>query len=69
MSYLSSQTTILDFNQEDNIFFLDLNQAVLGKDNILEEVEYTLGYSIFENYDVDKIMLKVEGNVIKEITK
>lgn len=69
MSYLNSKTTILDYSLEKDIFFLNLNEAVLGGDSILEEVEYTLEYSIFENYDVEKIMLQVEGNLIKEMTK
>lgn len=69
MSYLNSKTTILDYTSEDNVFVLDLNEAVFGGETILEEVEYTLGYSIFENYDVDKILLKVNGEVIKEIEK
>lgn len=67
MSYLSSKTTILDYTLADDVFFLNLNSEVLGGDSILEEVEYTLKYSIFDNYDVDKIMLQVEGETIKEI--
>jgi len=69
MSYLNSKTTLLDYENSENTFTLNLNEAVFGGNAILEEVEYTLGYSIFENYDVDKILLKVNGEIIKEIEK
>lgn len=69
MSYLSSKTTILDYTLADDVFFLNLNSEVLGGDSILEEVEYTLKYSIFDNYDVEKIMLQVEGELIKEMVQ
>ncbi len=69
MSYLNNQTTLLDYDQEEDTFTLNLNEKVFGGDNILEEVEYTLGYSIFENYDVDKVLLKVNGELVKEMNK
>jgi len=69
MSYLSNKTTILDYNLVDDVFFLNLNREVLGGDSILEEVEYTLKYSIFDNYDISKIMLQVEGETVKEIVE
>ena len=69
MSYLNSKTTILDYREEPDQFILDLNDAVFGGTTILEEVEYTLGYSIFETYNVDKVLLKVNGEVVKEIER
>lgn len=69
MSYLNSRTNILDYGMEDEMFVLDLSSDVLKNDVILESVEYTLSYSIFDNYDVDKILLKVDGNLLKEIEK
>lgn len=69
MSFLNSQTTILDYTTEEDTFILNLNDAVFGNSTMLEEVEYTLGYSIFENYDVDNVLLKVNGEVISELSK
>ncbi len=69
MSYLNSKTTILDYSVEDNIFSLNLSNAIFGGDSILEEVEYTIQYSIFDNYDVDKVLLKVDGELVSELTR
>lgn len=69
MSYLNSKTTILDFEENDGTFILNLSDQVFKGDSILEEVEYTLSYSIFDSYDVDKILLKVDGELLKEIEK
>jgi len=69
MSYLNSKTTILNYEESDGTFILDLNNEVFKGDTILEEVEYTISYSIFDNYDVDKILFMVDGEVLKEIEK
>lgn len=69
MSYLNSKTTVLGYEEKDKSFILDLNDEVFKGDSILEEVEYTLSHSIFDSYNVEKVMFKVNGELIKEIEK
>lgn len=69
MSYLNNKTTLLDYDNQEDIFTINLNEAVFGGGEILEEVEYTLGYSIFENYDVAKVLFQVNGETVKELER
>lgn len=69
MSYLSSKTTLLDYSYQDDIFILNLTDEVFKNDKILEEVEYTLSHSIFDSYNVNKVLLKVNGEFISEFDR
>ncbi len=69
MSYLNHKTTLLDYDNQEDTFTINLNEAVFGGGEILEEVEYTLGYSIFENYDVTKVLFQVNGETVKELER
>ena len=40
-----------------------------GNDKIVEEVKYTLAYSIFDNYDVEQVLLQVDGKNIETVSK
>ena len=48
---------------------LNFSSDILFNDNILEEVIYQVTQSVFENYDVDKVVLQVNGNSVNEIDK
>lgn len=62
MSFLNSNIKLLDYEKEDNIMTINFNNAIFDKDNkILEEVTYTLAYSVFSNYNIDQLIIKVEG--------
>ncbi len=68
MSFIHNNLELLDYEKKDNMMILDFNQYLFDKDDkILEEVLYTLSYSVFENYDVNCILYKVEGKNKKEI--
>lgn len=69
ISYLNARTTLLDYNVYKDIISLNFNESLLNNNNILEEVTYTISYSIFENYDVENLLLKVNGKEIKLINK
>ena len=68
-SYLRNDVTMLDYKTSDNVMEINFNKDIFPSDKLLESLEYTLSYSIFDNYDVDKILLKVNGVDLKEINK
>lgn len=68
MSFIHNNLELLDYEQKENMMVLDFNQYLFDKDDkILEEVLYTLSYSVFDNYDVNCILYKVDGQVVKEV--
>ena len=62
MSFLNSNTKLLDYKEAENVMTINFNNAIFDGDNkILEEVTYTLAYSVFANYDVAQVMINVDG--------
>ena len=69
MSFLNSNTELLNYKEQENIMTLNFNNAIFDEDNkILEEVTYTLAYSIFDNYDVNQVLIQVDGKNIEDIS-
>jgi len=68
-SYLRSDIDVLEYKNDNSIMEINFNKDIFPSDKLLEAVEYTLSYSIFDNYEVDKIVLKVNGVDLKEIDK
>ena len=70
MSYLDANTSLINYEEKNNIFKLNFNDALLDNksDNkILEEVIYTISLSLMDNYDnIKDISFMVNG---KEICK
>lgn len=49
---------------------LNFNNSIFISDgNVLEEVVYTISNSVFDNYDIDKIIFNVENKTINEIKR
>ena len=49
---------------------LNFNNSIFMSDgSILEEVVYEISNSVFDNYDVDKLVINVENKTIKEIIR
>lgn len=72
MSFLSANAKLLDYDREDNKMLLNFNQNIFSdieEKNILEEVSYSIAYSIFDNYDVSEVLFSVNNEVIKSIKK
>lgn len=68
MSFLNSNTKLIDYEEKENVMSINFNNAIFDKDNkIVEEVQYTLAYSIFDNYDVNQILFQVDGKNIDTI--
>lgn len=69
MSFLNSNTKLIDYKEQENVMTLNFNNAIFDSDNkILEEVTYTLAYSIFDNYDVAQVIIQVDGKNIENIS-
>ncbi len=68
MSFIHNNLRLLGYEEKENMMILDFNQYLFDQnDKILEEVLYTLSYSVFDNYDVHCILYKVNGEIVKEI--
>lgn len=69
MSYLDTNVVLKDYSLEENQLKLNFNEAILSDNNkhILEEVIYTLGLSMEENYNVKTVMLFVNNQEIYKI--
>ena len=67
MSYLASNTELLNYTKTDESIVLNFNNNILADINtneILEEVVYTINLSIKDNYDVESVMYLVDDNII-----
>lgn len=70
MSFLNSNTKLLGHEEKENVMSINFNQAIFDSNNkVIEEVKYTLAYSIFDNYDVNQVLLQVDGQNIETIGK
>ena len=69
MSYLDTNVVLKDYSLEENQLKLNFNEAILSDKNkhILEEVVYTLGLSMEENYNVKTVMLFVNNKEVYKI--
>ena len=69
MSFLNRDTELLDYRIEDNLMILNFNDSIFTDESqILEEVVYSLAYSVFDNYDVNEVVLQVNNQEIVKKT-
>ena len=69
MSFLNNNIKLLEYREEDDIMFLNFNDYLFdGNDKVLEEVIYSLAYSVFDNYDVKMVMFEVNNEKIDYIS-
>jgi len=67
MSFLNFSTKLLDYEIVDNTLKLNFNNLILNdvtSNNILEEVVYTVGLSMSDNFDVTEVIFMVENEEI-----
>ena len=70
MSFLNSNTKLSSFSEKENTLFLNFNNLLVSNDDkILEEVKYTLAYSVFDNYDVSSVVFMEDNKLIDQVMK
>ena len=69
MSLLNQNTQLINYQIENNNMHINFSNDILSNDNILEEVIYQVSESVFENYDVEKVILEVNKNKYSEVNK
>lgn len=69
-SVLKQDAELLNYEIDDNLMILDFNDCLFDSDEkILEEVIYTLAYSVFDNYDVNTILFQSDGEEVMQVMK
>lgn len=72
-SFLNSNTELEKYKIEEKVMHLTFNEKIFddfNNKNILEEVKYTIGKSVQDNYDVEKIVFYVgKEEIAKTVSK
>ena len=69
MSFLTSNTELLNYKKKENEINLSFNKYLLSdfkKKKMLEEVKYAISFSIKDNYEINKVNFYVEDSFIEE---
>ena len=62
ISFLNSNTVLLDYQDDDGIMRLNFNDYIMdGNDKLVEEVIYTISLSVFDNYPSEMVSFEVNG--------
>ena len=70
MSFLNSKAKLLEYREENDVLFLNFNDYLFdNNDKVLEEVIYSIGYSVFDNYDVSMVMFEVNGEEVGFVSR
>ena len=67
MSYLNSNINLIDYSLDDKTLSLNFNNSILSDnttDKILEEVIYTIGLSVMDNFNVEEVSILVDNEEI-----
>ena len=70
LSYLNSNAKLISASENENILELNFNSYIfsdMDTKDILEEVIYTIGLSVKDNYDVKEVIIKNEDNEIHKM--
>lgn len=69
VSYLNQNTELINFEIDNDIMVLNFNTSIFMNDKeILEEVIYTISYSVFDNYEVKEVVFNVDNEEILKKT-
>ena len=71
VSYLNQKTELINYEIDMDTMILNFNTSIFMNDKeILEEVVYSISYSVFDNYDVTEVVFKVDNEeILKKTTK
>ena len=70
ISYLKDKTKLLGYKEEKNVFYLNFDSHLYEKSKEIEEkVIATISESIFQNYDVNMVILEIEGELYQTYSK
>ncbi len=65
MSFLNNKLELIEYNETNSVMVLNFNEYLFDYETlVLDEVLYSLSYSVFENYDVNMVMFEVNGEEI-----
>lgn len=65
VSFLNQNTELINYEIDNDIMTLNFNNSIFMSDGeILEEVVYSIMYSVFDNYNVEEVVLKVDSEEI-----
>lgn len=70
ISFLNSNTVLLDYQEDDGIMRLNFNDYIMdGNDKLVEEVIYTISLSVFDNYPSEMVSFEVNGEVVGHVSR
>ena len=71
VSYLNQNTELINYELDSDTMILNFNTSIFMDDKqILEEVVYSICYSVFDNYDVEEVVFEVNNEeILKKTTK
>ncbi len=65
ISLLDNNIKLVNYEINNDVMILNFNNSIfMSNDKILEEVVYSISYSVFANYDVNEIIFKVNNEEI-----
>lgn len=60
----------MDYYEQENVLFLNFNKFLFDSDDkVLEEVLYSISYSVFDNYDVSMVMFEVNDQYVGQVSR
>ena len=70
ISYISDNTKLLNYQEDNNLFILNFSKKLKNKNTIVEDkILNTISYSVFDNYDVNMVLFQIEGETYKYIKR
>ena len=71
MSYLNSNTNLINYNLDNDTLILNFDNSIYNNNkNILEEVVYTISLSFNDNYNIKEVIFKAnDEEIYKKNTK